>query len=323
MMTGQLNSQKAVRDCLFGAPGKVYVLGHPHPDGDSLGSIVGLSLVLQARGVEAIPVSSGPMPARYEFLTQHVSFAPAPVDATGATVAVLDCGDLMRLQELGQTLTGALTVVNIDHHQGNPRFGNLNLVDPSAAATGLLIWEVFGEGLNAQAAQALFTAIYTDTGRFSYPNTDARALQAAASLVELGANPSQVFQAIYETLSPNYLKFLGHILTKIEYAHNLQIALLALSQEELQESGLEEGELDSIIDYPRAVGGIVAAAVLKEISSTQVRVSFRSKGQVNVAKVAAALGGGGHINAAGASFTGSLAAAREQVLTLLSRAMEE
>jgi len=191
-----------VRDSLFSSSEPILLFSHPHPDGDSIGSTVGLYHILRAWGKDVQPVI-GPVPVAYRFLVRDLKCALPPVDARGKAVVVLDCGDLRRLELGGQDFAGATRVINIDHHLNNQFFGDINFVDPSAAAVGLLIFEVFGaDKISPEAANALFTALYTDTGRFSYSNTDPRALFAAARLTEAGANPHAIYTNIYESRMP-------------------------------------------------------------------------------------------------------------------------
>ncbi|MTI94472.1 MAG: hypothetical protein FH749_03150 [Firmicutes bacterium] len=209
-------------------------------------------------------------------------------------------------------------MINIDHHQNNQQFGNLNLIDTTAAATGLLVFELFADFnmFDVPIATALFTALYTDTGRFSYANTDSRALSAAARLVALGANPSSVYRAVYETRSIGYYKFLAVVLDKISLQSDGRLAILVLPQTLIHQFQLQPWEYDDLIDYPRSLQGVEIAVVARE-EDDRIRVSLRSKGDFDVSKIAGVFGGGGHVNAAGASLKPPMDSALKQLESCL------
>lgn len=313
-----------IREFLLAAAGPVYITSHPFPDGDSIGSTVGLYHYLTARGVQAFPVLPGPVPEVYEFLVSGLELLHPPLNVQGEIVVVLDCSDLKRLQDWGQLLAEAAWVINIDHHLNNDFFGDMNYVDPSAAAVGQILHNMFAATQYSQAvAQALFTALFTDTGRFSFSNTDVSVLRAGARMVELGASPSGVFNSVYQNRSGNYYYFLSEALAKIERLFEGRVAVLPLERELPAKYGLEEWELDDLNDYPRSLKGVILSVVLKETEDNGIKVSLRSTGQLNVAAIAKDLGGGGHHNAAGATLPLSMAEAKAKLACRLAEEFEQ
>lgn len=309
-----------IRHALLGAREPVFILSHPFPDGDSIGSTFGVYGILTAAGIQAQPVLDT-LPRVYEFLAGDSKIIQPPADLRGKIALVLDCGDLSRLQEAGHSLEGAVKVINIDHHLHNDYFGDLNYVDSKAAAVGEIIHEIFRDFpqyYTPRTAEALYTALVTDTGRFSYSNTTARVMRTAAALVEVGACPQKVYNHLYQNRSQNYLAFLSQALSRIELHFSGRVALLPLERSLLTRHNLEDWELDEINDYPRSLTGVSVSIVLRETEEGITKASLRSKGW-NVAAIARAFGGGGHNNAAGATLPMSLSEARNKLLKYLEQ----
>lgn len=307
-----------IQEILLKAQEPICIFSHPYPDGDSIGSTVGLYYLLRGLGKEVFPVMSRPLPGIYDFLLAGLPILEPPVDIRGKIAVILDCGDLRRLHQTGQTLTDAAMVINIDHHLNNEYFGDYNFVDASAAAVGLIIHEMFqASAYSTEVAEALFCALYTDTGRFSYSNADARALSTGAELIKLGANPQRIFNEVYQNRSLLYYKFLAEALINLEMACSNQVAILSLDRDILSKYSLEDWELDDINDYPRSLKGVMVSAVIKESGDEHVKVSLRSKGDFNVADLAKSLGGGGHLNAAGATVQMSVSQVKSRLISFL------
>lgn len=307
-----------IRRRIFSAPKPVVILSHPSPDGDSIGSSVGLWYLLQ--DIEAVVAIPQPIPQRYDFLLRDLPLKSPPLDLSGQTAVVLDCSDAQRLERIGQSLTKAALVINIDHHQGNTYFGHLNHVDPAASAVGELIYAMFsGSTITPPAAQALFTAIYTDTGRFSFSNTSANALQAAAGLVKRGAEPNRVYHQVYQNRSARYYRFLAKALERIELICRGRAALVILDRQLLAAYKIADWDLEGFDEYPRGLEAVEVAAVIRELPDNSVKLSLRSRGDHDMAAIARELGGGGHFNAAGAHLTGKTDNLVERLKTLLAR----
>ena len=281
------------------------VTSHARPDGDAIGSELGLALILEELGKTVHIFNADPHPRPYQSLpgieriqvTHHV-------EGSYDGLFVLECNDLVRpnLQGLDQYF-----VISIDHHPKTEPFGDLNWLDDSAAAVGEMIYELaqpLQVQLTPEIATNLYVAIFTDTGSFQYSNTRARTLLITGDLVNHGASPSAIAQAVYMTRPYARLQILGMLLNTLQI-HSSRIASITLTQEMLEKTGASANDMEGIVDYPLSMEGIDLAAFFREEAKGRYRVSLRSKSHYDVSKVAAHFGGGGHRNAAGLAVEGS------------------
>ncbi|MCL4534151.1 MAG: DHHA1 domain-containing protein [Bacteroidetes bacterium] len=304
------------------------LLSHCQPDGDAVGSILGLGHALRAAG--QCPISALPEP-----VPESLAFLPGATDIRSSLVGlpdgvdlifVLDCGRLDRLKQLydeHQGLFARLPVINIDHHLGNPSFGTANLVDTSWAAVAeelyFLITDL-GLPLIAPAASCLLAGIITDTQSFRTPNTTSRTLQAAAGLVEAGAPLAEVTSALHRTASPSSLRLWGLALSTLQSRDGLLWA--SVSQSMLVTCSATSVEADGLIDLLCMVRDTAGVLLFREEGNGTVRVSLRSlDDRLNVAEIAARFGGGGHARAAGCHVNAGLLEAQAQVLGYTMRAL--
>jgi phosphoesterase RecJ-like protein len=269
------------------------VYGGPHPAPGALGFLPGIE--------------------RYEVLKS----VEGPFD-----VAVLtDCPNPARTEGLiDQAHAAASVVVNIDHHPDNRRYGHVNWVDTSAAATGEMVYRLLvglGVPLTAPIATNLFTAIHTDTGSFRYSNVTPATFQIAAELVTAGADPAAVSSAIYERRATDSLRWLGESLARVRVSDDGRVAWMALPSGAVPETFIESEEL---VNYPRSIGSVRVACLLRALGA-QVKVSLRGKGDVDVQRIAARFGGGGHPNAAGFTVPGELEVVTRDVLAAVREAV--
>lgn len=309
-------------DLLSPPRGRVLLLGTVQPDGDLLGCQIGLGLTLANARVPVTLAGPHPVPEVFRFLpgaelVQRWNVVPTPFDL----VIVMDCPDPSRTEGLLEGARGPATrVASIDHHPDSQRYGDVNWVEPEAGATGEMVYELIRTlGLKVTPATAtnLFTSIHTDTGSFRYPNTTPRTLRIAAELVACGARPDVVAGALYEQRRPDDLRRLGELLMRVEISADGHVAWLALTESSVRDSFLEAEDL---VTYPRSIAGVKVAALLREVGAGRVKMSLRAKGEVNVGKIAAVFGGGGHANAAGCTFSGTLSEAREALLRAVAHA---
>lgn len=302
---------------------RVLLLAHLYPDGDVLGSQLGLGLALRAAGTETAFACAHPVPEPYRFLPgAHQVERWSDLRGVFDLVVTLDCPNPERL---GGLLDGVrppgTRVLNVDHHGDNRRYGDVNWVDPAAAATGEMVYELLraaGFALTPEVAVNLYTAIVTDTGSFRYANTTPRTLRIAAALVEAGADPARVAIELYETRRLPGLRLLGQVLQQVETTEDGTIAWLVVDRDQMRSADLLEGE--DLVTFPRSLRTVKAAVLFRELEDA-VKVSLRAKGEVDVAAVAARLGGGGHPNAAGVLLQGDLAHARTLVLEAVREAL--
>jgi phosphoesterase RecJ-like protein len=284
---------------------------HENPDGDALGSILGMKLVLDRLGKDTAMYLSGqaPLPAEYRFMELGELKRELPADAGERVLFALDCANESRLGEGQSALESAPLVLNVDHHHDNSRFGNVNLVVADASSTGEIVRDLtaeLGVDLTPEIAEALYIALVTDTGRFQYANTTPKALRLAAELVEAGADVHRVFQSVYESVQLAKLKLLARALERAQVYEGGGIVVSYLLKTDFAEVGAAEPYSEGIIDFLRAVEGAEMAALIREPPAPgrpARRVSLRSSSdELDVSAIARASGdGGGHRQAAGFS----------------------
>jgi bifunctional oligoribonuclease and PAP phosphatase NrnA len=293
------------------ANSRFVVTSHENPDGDALGSLLAMHLALEALGKDSVMVLGGlaPLPGEYAFLDLEARglLRLAPRDAGERVLVAVDCAQESRIVE--QTLvTSAPFTVNVDHHHDNTRFGDVDLVVEDASSTGEVLADVLaglGVALTPAIAEALYTAIVTDTGRFQYSNTTPNALRLAAELVEAGADVSKVFVEVYESTPFPKLKLLARALERATELAEGRVVVSELRRQDFEAAEAEEPYSEGIIDHLRAVDGAELVALVRELpvgASSARKGSLRSHPDgVDVSAIARGFGGGGHKRAAGFS----------------------
>lgn len=294
---------------------------HRSPDGDSVGSTLAMGLVLSGRGGSVTMVTTDPVPRAYRFLPGTDRFEdPDTVSGPWDAAVIIDCGSLDRTGRARGLVEACPVVVNIDHHETNTGFGHVNWVDADRASAGQMIlelMEVMGLEPDTEQALALYTAISTDTGFFTYPSTTAAVLRVAAGLVDRGADPGLVSANVNESRSPASLRILGVALGSVVVDDG--VAWMSLSRSDLESTDASPEDINGIVNYARSLHGIEVGILFVEQESGQVKVSLRSR-EADVARVAETLGGGGHPRAAGCIVRGPLADAVERVVDLAREA---
>ncbi|MFQ5657380.1 MAG: bifunctional oligoribonuclease/PAP phosphatase NrnA [Candidatus Methylomirabilales bacterium] len=301
----------------------VAILSHINPEGDTLGSALGCHLTLKDLGKEVATFNPDPVPKDLRALPGadeviRADRLPGPFDC----YLVVDATDPGRVGRLLDGLPPESHVLNIDHHITNTHFGTYNWVDPEAAATGEMIYLLIEEmkvPLTREVAINLYVAILTDTGSFHYANTTPRALRVAAALIEAGVIPNAVAELLFDQREVEETHLLGSLLTTMQLSADGVVAWIEVTREILQRGRLGRQALEDLINYPRSIKGVEVALLFKQVDGQGVRVSFRSKGRVDVAAVARAFQGGGHRNAAGCLVLGTLPEVRERVLSEIHR----
>lgn len=299
---------------------------HVDPDGDAIGSILGLTLACRALGTPAIPLLADgeSVPATYSFLPgAHLFRSVEQIDPPDVFVA-LDTPSFARLGDAAALAQAARHLVVIDHHPDNARFGTLSIVDPTASSVGAMVWDLLGAlGVepDRDIATCLYTALVTDTGRFSYSNTTPHALRTAAAMLDHGVDVQRVFTDIYESRSAGALALIGRTLERITTTDDGAIAYSWIDDADLRETGACKAESENLIDEVRALRGASIVFLMKR-SADSVRVSLRAKGGHDVGAVARTFGGGGHAAAAGFTFEGEVSALLTHLLPALKAALE-
>lgn len=280
------------------------VLSHQNPDGDAIGSALGLGLMLCRAGkkVQAGWPEPFELPDKYRFLPgTELLTDPGDLTFDGLVVAV-DCANTDRLGALGDAARLAPSLINIDHHPDNTLFGTVNIVDPTSSATAEILYRSAGKlglELDGDVAVCLYTGIVTDTGRFQFSNTSAGTLRVASELIGLGVDPNRLYQEIFQGDSLPYLRFTGDVLSRAVFEPESGLAYVFMSQGELGRFGVKMVETEDLIDSLRTLKGHRTAALFKELPDGRIRVSLRSRADIDVGAVARRLGGGGHRAAAG------------------------
>lgn len=307
-------------------PGRRVVLTtHVNPDGDGLGSEVGLAHLLRQQGLEVSIANPSPTPARFGFLFNELPGVDRTADAVKAlrqaeVIVVIDISDLGRLGMLATTVVDrGVTVCCVDHHVSpgtlppGPRY-----MDHTAAATGELVCEIAlanDWAVPPLAARALYVAILTDTGGFRFSNTRPRTLRIAAELLEKGAlDAEDIYLDVYANAPPGRPRLLAEVLQTLVVEPDLGLSWVTVPPGALERHAVSVDDLEGISEFPRSVSGTRMALMFREISRGRVKVSLRSVGDIDVAAFARPFGGGGHVHAAGLSVEGTIPEVQEQVL---------
>jgi phosphoesterase RecJ-like protein len=307
-MTTTTNDLAAVVDALRGHD-RFLATTHENPDGDALGSLLGMTLGLRQLGkdVEMILGPQERIPAEYRFLPLTDLLREAPDDAGERVLLCLDCASEHRLTAPGLRERAPL-VLDVDHHHDNTRFGDVNLIVPDASSTSEIVADLLAElgvRITPEIAEPLYIALVTDTGRFQYSNTTPKALRLAADLVEAGADVHHVFQRVYENVDFAKLKLLARVLERAQAYEDGRVIISYLLRGDFAEVGAEEPYSEGLIDYLRSVEGAELVALIREPPRDEGparRVSLRaSADEIDVSRIARASGGGGHRQAAGFS----------------------
>ncbi len=302
------------------------IVGHIRPDGDCIGSQLGLALALQNQGKKVTVWNQDSVPQKYKFLDPEGLLEKPRAGAKFDCVIATDCASHERLGAVGDCIKNRKILINIDHHESNPRYGDVNWVSPREPSCGELIYRLLKVArwpITKPIADLLFTAISTDTGSFQYPNTRPGTFHAGAELVTRGANLAKICHEVYQSYPVSRAKLLKHVYSKFRLADNDRIAWFWLKKSDFNRTGAESDDTEGLIDHIRAIEPVVVACVFEELEPELTRISLRSKSkEVNVNEVAARFGGGGHPAAAGARIPGKPLEVQRKVLAAVKRALK-
>jgi phosphoesterase RecJ-like protein len=312
-------------------PGRRVALStHMNADGDGCGSEVALARLLAQRGLDVRIVNPTPWPTLFDFLIdgdvkEHTSKGAAALKNIDLLV-VLDISDVNRLGALAETVR-ALNIPKlvIDHHiASNDPAGNIVLTDVTACATGELIYDLACEldlEITPHVAQALYSAILTDTGSFRFSNTTPRCHAMAADLLAAGVDPEEIYVRIYASAPAGRVRLLADVLSTLGVDEKHGLAWLSMSAGALERYGVRQEDLDGVVEHARSIAGTRMALLFRDLGYGKVKVSFRSTGEVDVNAFARQFGGGGHAKASGALITGSLDDVRDRVLAAATQSL--
>ncbi len=302
------------------------VVGHIRPDGDCVGSQLGLTLALKNEGKKVLCWNEDCIPQKYEFLDPDRTIQkPKPGHKFDCVIAT-DAASFERLgAKVGACIADRKRFINLDHHESNTRYADINWVSAREPSSGELIFRLLKAAkwpITKPIADCLFTAVSTDTGSFQYATTLPGTYQVAGELVRRGADLARICDEVYQSYPLSRVRLLRHIYSHYKLAHNNQIAYFWLKKADFARSGAESCDSEGLIDHIRAIAPVVVACVFEEIEPELTRISLRSKNaKVNVNEVAARFGGGGHPAAAGARIPGKPLSVQRKVIGAIKSAL--
>jgi phosphoesterase RecJ-like protein len=289
--------------------GTFLVTTHADPDGDAVGSAFAVCLALADMGKEAAVYLKDPVPYMYAFLPRPRSVIHRLPENGYDVVFVVDCGKLDRVGEASAALAEKGFIVNIDHHEANEAFGRINIVDERASSTAEILYLMFkflDVKLTYEIAVNLYTAVLTDTGSFHYESTTRRAFSICEEMTCLGVRPASVAAAVYESQPKERYHLLCIVLATLETIREDRVATAYVTREMFEKTGTNREHAEGFVEILKEIRGVDVACFMRELSDGRYKISMRSKGEVNVASVARAFGGGGHRNAAGCVIEGGI-----------------
>lgn len=302
------------------------ITSHKNPEGDAIGSELALCLALEKIGKHVEIWNRDPVPEIYRFLPRSERIKDRNViNRRYDAIILLDCGNMDRTGWIEPHNLPADEVFVIDHHRTESPLKNNGWIEPDASSTGEMIFELItslGIDIDLDIAVNLYTAIMTDTGSFRYSSTTPGALRIAGILVEKGVRPLKINEKVYENLPFRKLRLFGYALRTIERNRDEKVAWMIINQRmfRLTETGAED--TDEFVNYIRSVKGVEVAILFRQTASKGFKVSFRSKGRIDVGKIAEALGGGGHRNASGCELKGNFSEIKKKVVEMVEEAIK-
>ena len=302
------------------------IVGHMRPDGDCIGSQLGLALALRNEGKKVTVWNQDAIPLKYKFLVGDGLIEKPHRGEKFDCVIATDCASYERLGKVGDFIKERKVLINIDHHATNPRYGDVNWVSPREPSTGELIYRLMQVArwpITKPIADLLFTAISTDTGSFQYATTRPGTFHAGAKLVTRGANLAKICDEVYQSYPLSRAKLLKHVYSKFRLSPDEKIAWLWLKKKDFTRTGAESDDTEGLIDHLRAIEPVVVACVFEEVEPELTRISLRSKSaSVNVSEICGQFGGGGHPAAAGARIAGKPLSVQRKVVAAIKKALK-
>jgi bifunctional oligoribonuclease and PAP phosphatase NrnA len=310
---------------LIEAHQEVLIFGHKDADGDTLGCSLAFAEALRNAGKHVWVLIPPPLPEIYAFLPgfDEIKDLPPP-GVEPELVFFFDSGNLERSGSSVKHIASHATIVNVDHHPSNSRFGDVNVIEADASAVGQMVFrmlEHFGFPITPSIATNLYVALLTDTGGFRHENTTPQALEDAARLAKLGADPGEIATMVYKMRPETTLKLSGLSLATMRVEMQGKLAWAKVTRRMLREANAVMAESEGIIDTLNSIAGLELAIMFKEVQSDLTKISVRSRGMVDAAAMCATFGGGGHIRAAGAEVERPMDEAVKVVLAVAKEAI--
>jgi len=301
------------------------IVGHMRPDGDCVGSQLGLTLALQAEGKKVWCWNQDSIPQKYRFLDPDKIIQKSRPGMEFDCVVSTDAASFERLGKVGEHVSRRKLFINIDHHESNTRYADINWVSAREPSTGELVYRLLKAArwpITKPIADCLYTAVSTDTGSFQYATTRPSTYHTAAELVARGADLARICNEVYQSYPLSRAKLLRHVYSKFRLTHDNRIGYFWLKKHDFARTGADTSDSEGLIDHIRAIEPVVVAVTFEEIGSHITRISLRSKtDEVNVNEIAGEFGGGGHPAAAGARIEGTPLSVQRRVIASIKRAI--
>ena len=308
--------------------GKTFLVSsHVNPEGDAVGSLLSLALGLKEFKKDVTAYLYDPVPKVFTFLP----FADKVINKIDENkiydaVLVVDCGQKDRLGEDFSKIKNKGKLINIDHHATNDCFGDINVIDADACAAGEMVYDLLKEipvAITRDIATSIYTSIVTDTGSFRYSSTTPKVFNIAGEMLKLGVDPWDISQRVYESNPLSKLKLLASVLNTLEVTDGGKVASLVVTLDMLNKANATKELADGFVNYARTVEGVEVGVLFREAKPGEYKISFRSKGRIDVAEISQGFGGGGHINAAGCNIKGNLKDIKEKVIQATAKKIHE
>lgn len=302
------------------------IVGHIRPDGDCIGSQLGLALALRDQGKKVTVWNEDPMPDKLAFLDPDKLVQKPKPGVSFDCVIATDAASFERLGKTGACIGDRKLFINIDHHASNTRYADINWVSDKEPSSGEIIFRLMKAAnwpITAQIADCLFTAVSTDTGSFQYPTTRPSTYNIAGELVKRGADLAKICDEVYQSYPLSRVRLLQHVYNNFRLTHDNQIAYFWLKKKDFTRTGARPDDSEGLIDHIRAIEPVVVACLFEELEPELIRISLRSKSEkVNVNEIAALFNGGGHRAAAGARIPGAPLAIQRRVIAAVKLALD-
>ena len=303
------------------------IVGHIRPDGDCVGSQLGLALALGNAGKKVVCWNEDAIPPKLKFLDPDGLFQKPRRGQKFDCVIATDCASFERLGTVGKFIAQRKVLINIDHHESNTRYGDVNWVSGREPSCGELIFRLLKVArwpITKPIADLLFTAVSTDTGSFQYPSTRPGTFHTGAELVTRGANLAKICDEVYQSYPLSRARLMRHLYNKFKLTDDNRIGYLWLKKSDFTRTGAVSDETEGLIDHIRDIEPVVVACVFEEIKPELTRISLRSKNKnLNMSDLAAQFGGGGHAAAAGARIAGKPFSVQRRVIAAVKKALND
>lgn len=305
------------------------VVSHVHPDGDAISSTCAIGYLLEKLGKSFWMINESPIPPKLSYLygsSNIIQFDEnRSFNETFDAVIALDCADFERIGTVNSLFSDNTKLLNIDHHPTNDHYGTVQLIDPNAAATVEILFDLyslFELPWDETIASCIYTGLLTDTGGFRYANTSPKVMKMASELLTYGVKGYELAEHLLEKTTMGHIRILKKALDSLSFSESNKICWLSVTKKDFEEAGASNQDLEGIVSYPRNIEGVEVGILFKELGPNEVKVSLRATGSVNVAEIAQQFGGGGHVRAAGATLNYPLEQSISLVIEKIKQVVE-